>query len=205
MPILCVRSYFLTNRPNINLVLRQAAQSSLAGRAPCSLGESFPGATLSRGIPQSRASSRASILGIPRLPLRAGGSCFDRRFRRFLERGLGDGDGMRNLDRMAEFISRIRSASSIRRSRNISAFRIMATSTRSWGLRHMAGHHSSMTCARSLRLAPGRRLRARSEFFRHHQERRYLSVDGRVSRSSAICSRLSSRSCWDRGGCRQIH
>ena len=122
--------YFLIKRPNINLVLSRLRNRRARAGLPVLLEQAFPGEIRARGIPPRRASSGASVLGIPCLSLRSGGRCFDRWIRRFLERGLGRGERDAKSQPMAESIFRIRSASSIRRSRNISAFRIMATSTR---------------------------------------------------------------------------
>ena len=72
---------------------------------------------------------------------------FGRWVRRFRQRRLGGRPRQQHRCRWPRAVSRIRSASSTRRSRNISAFRITATSTRSWASRLMASRAISTRCA----------------------------------------------------------
>ena len=83
----------------------------------------------------------------------------------FASAAWGVGRGHHDSGRWARLFSRIRSASSIRRSPSISDFPTTATSTRSWGLRPMAGPPSSEAMRQIVRLQPDGSLRARSALF----------------------------------------
>ena len=123
-------SYFLTKRPNINLVLRRLRNRRARAGLPGSPGASVPGPE-----PCARESIASSIIWriSPRHSMSA------HLIRRPLFRSMASAisraqhGGRRRAAKsrpMAACIFRIRSAFSIRRLRNISAFRIMATNTR---------------------------------------------------------------------------
>ena len=61
--------YFLTNRPNINLVLRRLRNRRARAGIPSSSRASLPRRNHPRGTPPGRASFGASILSISCLPL----------------------------------------------------------------------------------------------------------------------------------------
>src|SRR5262245_14942101 len=121
--------YFLIQRPNIDLVVRRLRNRRARLGLPVLLAQAFPGQSVHaelHGVEHHLAHLASAFHVCP----------FDQAAIASID-GFGDFSSAAWVRRrgaksrsMAEYISHIRSASSIRRSRNISDFRIMATSTR---------------------------------------------------------------------------
>ena len=133
-----------------------------------------------RETPPRGASSGASILGISCLSFRSGGRCFGRWIRRFFERSLGRGSGMRNLNSWPRIFSAfarylLSGAHAISR---LSALwrRVQGDGARALRPRLVPRRHAE-DCASASR----RRLRARPEILPPSSRGHRLSVGGRVS------------------------
>jgi predicted NodU family carbamoyl transferase len=118
-------AYFLTKRPDVSLVLSRIRNRRARATLSVLLEQAFPGQKIHAELHsvEHHLAHLSSAFHICAFEQAAVVSI--EWFRRFLERQRDA-----RSRPMAEYISRIRSASSIRRSRSIVVFRIMATNTR---------------------------------------------------------------------------
>ena len=172
--------YFLTKRPNINLVLAPDTKSPRPRGIPASLGASVSGSDRSGEISRGRAPSGASVLGISCLSLRSSGRRVGRRVRRFLERGLGRRQRAAKSPFRVEYYF----------PHSLGIF--YQALTQYLGFPHYGDEYKVMGLApygrasfldamrKIVRLLPDGGFELDLKFFRHHREDDCLSVDGRI-------------------------
>ena len=87
--------YLMIGRPNLGLVFGRLRNRRGAGAASGSACGRVSRDAVSRASPSGRASSRASVVGIPRFAVRGGDGRFGGWLRRLCQRRLGQGAGKR--------------------------------------------------------------------------------------------------------------
>jgi predicted NodU family carbamoyl transferase len=138
-------TYFLTKRPNINLVLRRLRNRRSRAGIPALLEQTFSGETIRAAIHpvEHHLAHLSSAFHV--CPFDQAAVVSVDGFGDFSSAAWGVAAGS---DISSYGIFRIRSASSTKPLHNTSAFPIMVTNTRSWAWRPMVAPHVSRACGK---------------------------------------------------------